>query len=132
MCPPAGQGRPLSVLIVDDYPDAADTLASVLGAVGHRVAVARTGPEALAVAARDRPDAVVMELRLPGLDGCEVARRLKAGGCPARLVAVTTCGRPADQERSRAAGFDWHLLKPADPAVLLTVLFKSRDPVPAG
>jgi CheY-like chemotaxis protein len=76
----------------------------------------------VAAARRDRPDVVVMELWLSGLDGWEVARQLRAGGCAARLVAVTTCGRPEDRERSRAAGFDVHLLKPADPADLLTAL----------
>ena len=122
MGPLAGLGRPLSVLIVDDHRDGAEVLALLLDSVGHRATVVRTGPEALAAAARDRPDAVLLELRLPGLDGWEVARRLKAGGCPARLVALTTCGRPEDRERSRAAGIDLHLLKPADPMTLLTAL----------
>jgi CheY-like chemotaxis protein len=134
MSPRRGDDRALSVLIADDHRDGADSLALLLAALGHRVAVARTGPEVLAAAARDRPDAVVMELRLPDLDGWEVARRLRAGGCPARLVAVTTHGRPADRERSRAAGIDVHLLKPADPAVLLAVLVgsgsRSVNPVP--
>lgn len=122
MCLSATAVRPLSVLIADAYPDAADSLADILEAAGHRAAVARTGPEAVAAALRDRPDVVVLELWLPGLDGLEVARRLRANGCAARLVAVTTCGRPEDHERSRAAGIDCHLVKPADPTVLLTVL----------
>lgn len=122
MQPDRGGDRSLSVLVVDDHPDSADSLALWLQCLGHRVKVERCGEEALASAARERPDVVLLELRLRGLDGWEVGRRLRAGGCRARLVAVTTCGRPEDHEQSRAAGIDLHLLKPVDPAELLAAL----------
>jgi CheY-like chemotaxis protein len=117
-------------LVVDDHADAADSLALVLSHLGHRAVVARCGRSALAAAEREAPDVVLLELRLPCLDGWEVARQLRAAGCPARLIAVTTCGRPADRQRSRAAGIDLHLVKPVDPPVLLAALLPSAVETP--
>jgi CheY-like chemotaxis protein len=117
----------LSVLIVDDYPDAADSLAELLRLYGHRAAVARTAREALSVAERELPDVVLLELRLREMDGWQVARRLRerAGTGDRRrllLVAVTGCGREEDHRRSAAAGIDLHLVKPVDPDLLRQVL----------
>jgi CheY-like chemotaxis protein len=119
---PLRDGPPLSVLVADDHPDAAASLALLLGLAGHRATVVGSGPAALAAAGREQPDAILLELRLPGLDGCEVARRLRTGGCKARLIAVTTCGLEDDLRRSQEAGIERHFLKPADPAELLSSL----------
>src|SRR5581483_4398122 len=110
MTPRDGDGRRPSILVVDDHADAADTLAALLRRAGYRAIVARSVPAALAAAAADRLAAVVLELRLGRPDGWELARRLRAGGCRARLVAVTTCGQPDDWRRSGEAGIDRHLV----------------------
>ena len=105
---------------MDDNRDAADSLALVLRLDGHQVTVAYDGPAALAVARAVRPDVVLLDLGMPGMDGYEVCRQLRrlpelAG---ARVVAVTGWGQEADRRRSAEAGFDRHLVKPADPDVV--------------
>lgn len=117
-----GHGRPLSILVVDDHPDVADSPALYFRCYGHRAAVEVNGRSALAAVQRDRPDVVVTELRLAGMDGWELARRIKDGGNGVRLIAVTTCAESTDRERSRAAGFEYHLVKPIDPEVLREAL----------
>jgi DNA-binding response OmpR family regulator len=114
----------MSVLVVEDLEDASETLAFLLQMNGHRATVARTGEEALGLAALDPPDAVLLDLRLPGVDGWEVARRLRKTLARKRplIVAVTGCGDAADHRRSAAAGIDLHLLKPVDPQELMAVL----------
>lgn len=114
--------RPLSVLIADPHEDGAESLASLLRLRGYEVAIARTGPEALAAAAESPPDVLIVEPRLPGLDGWAVARRLLAIEPHTLCIAVSTLGRPHDRQRSAAAGIALHLVKPADPAWLLAVL----------
>src|SRR5438270_12094202 len=94
-----GHHRPLSVLVIDNHADAADSLAMLLKCLGHRAIVERSGVTALDAVRRDRPDVVVMELRLQGLDGWEVARRIWTIGSRARLIAVTTCGLSEDRAR---------------------------------
>ena len=109
------------VLIVEDHPDGADTLAQVLRLVGHAVRVARTPEEAVRVIGGFTPDAVLMDIGLPGLDGYRLAERLcRALGRRPLLVAVTGYPRLADQ--SRDEGFDHHFEKPVDPAALVAVL----------
>jgi CheY-like chemotaxis protein len=119
--PPVG---PLRVLVVDDYRDAADSLHTLLALWGHRPLTAYDPATALALAARQRPDVVLLELRLPGTDGWELARRLRSlpGLGAVGLVAVTGLGREVDRERSAAAGIDHHLVKPVEPALLEQVL----------
>src|SRR6476646_4244602 len=111
----------LSVLVVDAYRDAADSLTELLRLHGHGVQTAYHPAAALAA---DPPDVVILELRLPGTDGWELVRRMR--GRPAEkqplFVAVTTCGRDADRQKSGEAGIDLHLVKPVDPAVLVGVL----------
>jgi DNA-binding NarL/FixJ family response regulator len=111
--------------------EAAASLAELLGCLGFRASVERCGRAALVAAERDRPDVVVLELRLPDLDGWEVARRLRAAGCRSQIVALTTCGLAEDRERSRATGIDAHLLKPAGAAELLAALIAPSDSVAA-
>jgi two-component system OmpR family response regulator len=125
MCIPHCSAR-LSVLVVDDYPDAAEVTADLLGVCGHRVTVAHSALEALAAADREPPDVALLDLRLPDLDGWQVARRLREqarGRDGSRLlVAVSGCGADADRWRSVEAGIDLHLLKPADPQFLIGML----------
>ena len=117
--------KALRVLVVDDNADTADTLARLLELEGHQVRRAHDGPTALAAASAFRPDAVVLDLGLPGMDGFEVARRLRRdrhGGREPVLVAVSGYGRDEDRTRSRQAGFDHHLVKPTEIDHLRSVL----------
>ncbi|HEY7376897.1 MAG TPA: ATP-binding protein [Polyangia bacterium] len=110
---------PLRVLVVDDNVDAADALQYVLKLGGHRVRVAHDGPGAIAAAAAEPPELVLLDIGLPGMDGYQVAERLRrAGHDRAALVAISGYGQEEDLRRSRGAGFDHHLVKPVDGAVL--------------
>ena len=81
---------------------------------GHNVYEAATGTEGIQTATRVKPDVVLLDIGLPGLDGYQVARQLKAAdGCP-RLIAITGYGQPQDRERAISAGIDHHLVKPVD------------------
>src|SRR5205823_5859711 len=109
---PAGA---LRVLVVDDNTDAARALGRLLELLGHQVAVAHDGPAALDAASILRPELVLLDLGLPGMDGYAVAARLKeAGHRPTALVALTGYGHAEDHQRSSDAGFDHHLVKPVD------------------
>ncbi|MEQ1505918.1 MAG: ATP-binding protein, partial [Myxococcota bacterium] len=101
------------ILVVDDNEDAAVLLAEALGGYGHEIRTAFDGPSALRIAGEFRPQIAVLDLGLPVMDGYELAQRLRASPePPARLVAVTGYGEARDRARSRAAGFDAHLVKP--------------------
>ena len=122
--PPAVRTHSRTVLVVDDEPDSAVTLAMLLQLRGHRADVAHDGPEALSKAETLRPDVVLLDLGLPGMDGYEVCRRLREqpGGTSLFIVALTGWGQEEDRRRTREAGFDLHLVKPVDPEELLRVL----------
>ena len=126
-----GEGRPsLSVLIIEDHRDAADSLAELLGLFGYRVTVARTGSAALRAVDIDMPDVVLLDIRLPDMDGWVVARRIRdtaTGGPQPVVVALTGCSSEADRCRSADAGIDLHWMKPADPAALLATLARFAD-----
>jgi signal transduction histidine kinase len=109
--PTAAGGR--RVLVVDDNEDAAESLSELLALCGHDARTAATGPEALAAVPAFRPDLVFLDIGLPGMDGYEVARALRAapGDTPV-LVALTGWGAESDRQRSAEAGFDRHLTKP--------------------
>jgi len=111
---------PLRLLVVDDNIDAADTTAALLRSSGHEVSVAYDAHEALQQAAQQAPQALVLDIGLPDVDGYELARRLRRMPQTAQavLIALTGYGQEQDRERSRAAGFDHHLVKPAEPLVL--------------
>ncbi|MDP3718951.1 MAG: ATP-binding protein [Acidobacteriota bacterium] len=112
------------VLVVDDSVDTADSLALLLSVSGHRVRTAHDGPSALAAIAQAPPDAVVMDIGLPGIDGYEVARRVRRrpGTDSMVLVAMTGYGQERDRQMARDAGFNHHLVKPADLDELLRIL----------
>jgi PAS domain S-box-containing protein len=121
---------PLRVLVVDDNVDAVRTLARLLTLSGHQVRVAHDGPGALAAAAALSPQLVLLDIGLPGMDGYTVAARLRAAGHDrAALVAVSGYGQDDDLRRSNAAGFDRHLVKPIDGAVLRKLLAEVSDRV---
>ncbi len=114
----------LSVLVVDDNQDAAESLAMLLRTAGAEVQVAHDGPAALAEFERSEPDVVLLDIGMPDMDGCEVARRLREISPAGRvsLVALTGWGQDEDRRRVREAGFDHHLVKPVDLASLQSLL----------
>jgi DNA-binding response OmpR family regulator len=115
------------VLVVEDNRDAATSLSVLLGLMGHDVRVAYTGPDGVAIAAEWPPEIIISDLGLPGFDGFEVARRLRCQlGSKPLLVALTGYGRDEDRRQSREAGFDHHLVKPADPAVIQRMVATAR------
>ena len=124
----AGGSASLRVLVVDDNPDSAETLADLLRLWEHTAEVAYDGAEALDKAARFRPEVVLCDLGLPGMDGCDVAAALRRepGTEHTRIIAVTGYGGPEVVDRCRAAGFDLHLTKPVDPAALRDALTPPR------
>ena len=117
-------GPSLRVLVVDDNADAAQTLAMLLEVSGHDVRMANDGPTALEIALDFRPSVVLLDIGLPGIDGFEVAKRLrqKPGLGSVLLVAMTGYGQVADKQRSQGAGFDHHLVKPAEFEKVLQIL----------
>jgi PAS domain S-box-containing protein len=120
-----GEAARRRVLVVDDNEDSADSLALLLELKGHEVRVALDGPAALATAHAFQPEVVLLDIGLPGMDGYEVARRLRAeraGEGGLLLVALTGYGQDEDRRRSREAGFDHHLVKPVDFDELTRVL----------
>jgi PAS domain S-box-containing protein len=117
--------RPRRILVVDDNRDAAETLSLVLSNMGHEVLALFDAASALQQATRFAPDVAVLDIGLPVVDGYELAVRFRelfgADACP-RLIALTGYGQQSDRERSRAAGFSDHLLKPVDVDRLLEVI----------
>jgi PAS domain S-box-containing protein len=121
---PRPVGTAHRILVVDDNEDARNSLGLLLELEGHRIAKATDGPTALALAVEFRPELVLLDIGLPGMDGYEVARRLREEpkARDALLVAVTGYGQSDDKCRAEAAGFDRHLVKPVDPDVLGRIL----------
>ncbi|MCC8362481.1 response regulator [Lysobacter sp. A6] len=118
--PPAAQLASRRVLVVDDNIDAAQTLAHLLEAFGHDVRVAHDGDAALVLAQESPPDVVLLDIGLPGMNGYDVVRRLRADPRTqaATVIAVTGYGQEADRQRAIEAGFDLHLVKPVAPEQL--------------
>jgi len=118
------QARHYNILVVDDNRDAAEALAALLEILGHRTTVLHDGLEALESALRSPPDFMLLDIGLPGMDGIEVAQRLR--DVPERdrirLIACTGYGREDDARRIEAAGFDRHLVKPITVADLERIL----------
>lgn len=116
----AAQAPKRKLLVVDDNRDAAESMSMLLEMWGHEVAYAYDGPSALRTAQQWRPQAVFLDIGLPGMDGYEVAERLRelpqAKG--AVLIAITGYGQDDDRRRSQRAGIDHHLVKPVAPDAL--------------
>jgi signal transduction histidine kinase len=122
------------LLIVEDNPDIADTTATMMAMAGHTVRCARDGMQALAEAQSFEPEVVLLDVGLPELDGYQVARRLRQlpQTRQALIIGLTGYGMPADRQRGREAGFDHHLLKPADPNELRALIESWAPPAEAG
>ena len=112
------------VLVVDDNEDTAETVAIILRHAGHDVRLAHSGQAALETAIAFHPEAVILDLGLPGMDGYEVARRIREtpslGGV--RLIAVSGYAQEGDRRRSKEAGVDVHLAKPVEPVRIQQIL----------
>jgi two-component system CheB/CheR fusion protein len=124
---PAGRQR---VLVVDDNIDSATSLATLLNLSGNETRMAHDGVEAIAAAERFRPEVVLLDIGLPGRNGYDVARHIRAQGWgkSALLVAITGWGQDEDRRRSEEAGFDAHLVKPIDPVMLEQLLVARERP----
>jgi CheY-like chemotaxis protein len=120
---------PRRVLIVEDNLDSVRALAELVRDIGHRVEFAINGYAALEIARRFKPQFVLLDLGLPGMDGYDVCRRLKRepGLEEARIIAVTAYGRNEHRVKSRAAGCALHLVKPVSPQALFDVLESSLE-----
>jgi DNA-binding response OmpR family regulator len=118
------------ILIVDDNKDAADSMALLVETAGHRVRTAYDGEEALDLASAFAPDVLLLDLGVPGLNGFEIARRIRGQpwGKTVSLIAVTGWGQEHDRRRTAEAGFDAHLIKPVGTADLLSALKACRQP----
>jgi CheY-like chemotaxis protein len=120
---------PLRVLVVDDWPDTVESMATLLRLWGHDVRIAHDGPAALSLADSYRPDVVLLDVGLPGIDGFEVARRMRnnprLNGI--LLVCLSGYGRENDARLAREAGCDLHLLKPVEPDILQRLLASRRN-----
>jgi CheY-like chemotaxis protein len=111
--------RPRRILLVEDHDDAREMLRVLLERDGHRVFAAATGDDGVALASASAPDLALIDVGLPGIDGYEVARRIRESGrLRIPLIALTGYGQPDDRRRAEDAGFDFHLVKPIDAARL--------------
>jgi CheY-like chemotaxis protein len=123
-------GPPIKILVVDDDRDAVDMLKMLLEMNGGLTHVAYDGAEAVKLAEQLRPDVVLLDIGMPVLDGYEVARRIRSEpwGANMFLVAISGWGQAEDRNRTRAAGFDHHLVKPADISTIQTLLGTMGNP----
>jgi CheY-like chemotaxis protein len=123
---PSDQDRPhreLRILVVDDNHNTASMAARLLEAHGHTVEVANDGLSAITAAHAFHPDAILLDIGLPGLNGYDVAKQLRREGMTSVvLIAISGYGQDEDRRRSQSAGFDHHLVKPVDNEQLLSLL----------
>jgi two-component system CheB/CheR fusion protein len=127
---PKPSTRSLRLLVVDDNVDHADSVAAVLRLFGHDVRVAYSGLTALQAAEKYEPHVIMLDIGLPDMTGYEVAQRLRRDPHlkPVTLIAASGYGQEVDRQRSEAAGFDLHLVKPIDPEVLEDALATLPQP----
>ena len=117
------------ILIVEDNDDARDALRMLLELDGHVVEAAAEGMQALDIARGKDPDVALVDIGLPGIDGYEVARRIRTSGSRRPLlIALTGYGQPEDRRRATEAGFDSMLVKPVDPSALSELLARLEIP----
>lgn len=122
--------RPLRIVLVEDNDDIRDMLEAMLANDGHHVSTAKDGPSGLALILADWPDAAIVDIGLPGFDGHELARSIRAAQSsrpPVRLLALSGWGRLTDREAALAAGFDAHLTKPAKASAVIEALYGDAD-----
>jgi CheY-like chemotaxis protein len=112
----AAKDPTLCILVVDDNQDSASSMTLLLQLQGHDVLVANTGAAALALASERHPDVILLDIGMPGMNGYDVARRLRSEPAfsDTLLVAITGYGRASDVQQTHAAGFDHHMVKPVD------------------
>jgi CheY-like chemotaxis protein len=112
------------ILVADDSPDSADSLALLLKLMGNEVLTARDGQEAVDLAALYRPDVVLLDIGMPRLNGYDAARQIRQQpwGKGVLLIALSGWGQQEDKRRAQEAGFDHHLVKPVEPAALEKLL----------
>jgi CheY-like chemotaxis protein len=119
------------ILVVDDSEDTAESMQLLLQLDGHDVRTAHDGPQAIAAAADFRPDVILLDIGLPGLDGYAVTRILRGNpelaGC--RIIAVSGYAQDSDRQRSYQAGCDAHMVKPIEISALQSVLAEGREQV---
>lgn len=120
----------LKVLVVDDDPTIRDVLRVMLGFEGCQVVDAPDGESALVMFAAIRPDVVILDVTMPGMDGVEVCRQLKATSHPARVVMLTARDHPEDERRALDAGADAYLRKPFSPLEVLELVGVPTDGAP--
>ena len=120
---------PQRVLVVDDNQDAADSLGALLRLLGAEVHIAYNGHDALTAVASYQPAVVLLDIGMPGMDGYEVVRRIREqpAARDITVIALTGWGLEADRKRTQSAGFDFHLIKPADVNALETLLVSLKD-----
>ena len=115
---------PLRVLVVDDYPDTAESMATCLSAAGLETRVTRDSAEALEIAGEWHPDVCIVDLTMPKVDGFELAQKVRAQSWSKQTVLIAHTGWTGNEMRQRAqdTGFDGYLTKPADPSDLLSLI----------
>ncbi|MFB9290500.1 PAS domain-containing protein [Pseudoduganella plicata] len=130
---PSAGTKQTRLMVVDDNVDAAQTLALLLETAGYATTVVAGGPEALQAVTQQPPALMFVDIGLPGMDGYELVRRLRAlpGTAQARIVAVTGYGQPSDRARALDAGFDEHLVKPVQARAVYEILSRLAGVVPA-
>ena len=121
---PPTSTRPMRIVLVEDNPDIRETVRALLETWGHFVEEADTGPSGVELIMASRPSVALVDVGLPGMDGCEVAKviRERFNSQQIRLIAMTGYGQDSDRQRIQAAGFDAHLIKPADAKTLQSAL----------
>ena len=117
------------ILIADDNPDSAESLAEVLRLAGHTVSVAFDGVQALEIFSRAKPRLVLLDVGMPNMSGLDVARSIRAmrEGADATLIAISGWGQALDRQNAIQAGFDQHITKPVDPKALYAIISAIRD-----
>ena len=115
------------ILVVDDEADITDVIKTLLEMEGKEVETANTGESAIEVATAFKPEVALVDIGLPDIDGYEVARRLRAAYPAIFLIAHSGWGAEEDRQRTREAGFDYHLVKPAEIEEIMEVLEKERE-----
>lgn len=109
-----------NILVVEDNEKNMYLISFIIGKMGHRVVQAKTGEEGVELAAREKPDLILMDIQLPGIDGLETTKRIReAGMCNVPIIAVTSFAMSGDRECLLAAGCDGYIEKPIDPVTIM-------------